>query len=73
MDKSLDEYAKENKIGGRRRGRGGRFNMDKTNSNNNTNNNSNPRRSGGGVQKRRPRAGPYRSNAVCQCFLFFKG
>lgn len=68
MDKSLDDYAKEKRIGGKRGGgggnrRGGRFNV----------NNSatgrggfQARRSGGGVQKRRSGNGfsPSKANAV---------
>lgn len=70
MDKSLDEYAKENKIGGNRRGgfrrgRGGRFNVNSSNSNRGGGGAvgaGNPRRSnGGGIQKRRPRG--LRANA----------
>ncbi|RNA21552.1 THO complex subunit 4 [Brachionus plicatilis] len=60
MDKSLDEYAKENQIGARR---GRRFRINGPNKNNNNNNKApNPRRFGAGVQKRRPRAGPLNSS-----------
>lgn len=67
MDKSLDEYAKEKKIGARRGGgagrRGGRFNAGRANGG-----------PGGGIQKRRSGAGsglsPNKANAVCDLILF---
>lgn len=61
MDKSLDEYAKEQNIGGRR---GRRFRINGPN-----NKPSNPKRFGAGVQKRRPRGGPL--NSVCDCLFIY--
>lgn len=66
MDKSLDEYAKERKIGARRGGgggrRGGRFNPGQANGGS----------GGGGIQKRRSGTGfsPNKANAVCDLILF---
>ncbi|CAF0967567.1 unnamed protein product [Brachionus calyciflorus] len=60
MDKTLEEYARENKIGARRGGnrRGGRGGRGF----NNNNKNNNVRRQGGGVEKRNSRGNGPRSN-----------